>query len=172
MITQQQFMQRTGVLYDSMGKRFRARHWKSGKRAGRVRVPGQQVPFTKEQFRAWAIETIGYQAKPCPYCSAPIDVLNMSIDHRVPVSRGGSLELSNLDAICSDCNRLKGSLDGDEFKALLDWLRPIHPSAQKDIRQRLMAGAMGLRNRFFAPHQKKGLNLPPQPHQHVLEGDF
>src|SRR5579884_1562719 len=149
MITQQQFMQRTGVLYDSMGKRFRARHWKSGKRAGRVRVPGQQVPFTKEQFRAWAIETIGYQAKPCPYCSAPIDVLNMSIDHRVPVSRGGSLELSNLDAICADCNRLKGALTGKEFRAFLDGMRTFTPDAQRDVFKRLKAGGMGLRNRFF-----------------------
>jgi hypothetical protein len=159
MITQQQFMQRTGVLYDSMGKRFRARHWKSGKRAGRVRVPGQQVPFTKEQFRAWAIETIGYQAKPCPYCSAPIDVLNMSIDHRVPVSRGGSLALSNLDAICADCNRLKGELTGKEFRAFLDGMHTFHPDAQRDVFKRMRAGAMGLRNRFFNPKKSSAVQL-------------
>lgn len=155
MISQSQFMQRTGVLYDSMAKRFRAKHWKSGKRAGTVRELGRELPFTKAEFRTWAIHEIGFQAKPCPHCGKPIDVLNMSPDHKVPVSRGGSLELSNLEAICAECNRLKGSLTSAEFTDLLTWMRPMLPAAQKDIRQRLMAGSMGLRNRFFTPYQKK-----------------
>jgi hypothetical protein len=159
MITQSQFMQRTGVLYDSMCKRFRAKHWKSGKRAGAVRDPGREVPFTKEQFRGWAMQEVGYQAKPCPYCNRPIDVLSMSPDHRIPVSRGGSLALSNLDAICADCNRLKGALTGKEFRAFLDGMRTFPIDAQRDIFKRMRAGAMGLRNRFFNP--KKSPAVPP-----------
>jgi hypothetical protein len=167
MISQSQFMQRTGVLYDSMCKRFRAKHWKSGKRAGSVRDPGREVPFTKEQFRSWAMQEVGYQAKPCPYCSRPIDVLNMSPDHRIPVSRGGSLALSNLDAICADCNRLKGALTGKEFGAFLDGMRTFPVDAQRDIFKRMRAGAMGLRNRFFDRKSKS-----PQPQLQPQQTEF
>jgi hypothetical protein len=149
MITQAQFNQRTAALYSAMRNRFRAKYWKSGKRAGMVRVPGRELPFTKHEFRQWVMEEIGYQANPCPYCGAPIDVFSMSLDHCLPVSRGGDLGLLNLQAICAECNRMKGSLTVAEFQSLLGWMNTLCPPAQRDIRKRLMAGGIGLRKGFF-----------------------
>lgn len=141
-----------------MKKRFAAKYWKSGRRKGRVREPGRELPFDKDEFRAWLSRRIGFQAMPCPYCGAPIDVLSLYLDHDIPVNRGGSLSLKNLSPLCRDCNTVKGELTGREFRALLDGLRTFHPAAQKDIMRRLRAGAMGVRLRFFPKS-----SLPPQP---------
>lgn len=150
MLTTQQFNTRAKSLYDGMKSTFRARYWRSGKRAGMVRVPGRELPFDLEDLRRHLGKRIGLNAKPCTYCGAAIDILSLSLDHEDPVSRGGSLALDNLTECCADCNRLKGPLTREEFEQLLAFLRQLPAAAQTDLRRRLNAGAMGVRNRFFA----------------------
>lgn len=149
MLTTQQFNARTKSLYDGMKSTFRARYWRTGKRAGMVRVPGRDLPFDLEDLRRHLAKRIGLNAKPCTYCGAAIDILSLSLDHQDPVSRGGSLALDNLIECCADCNRLKGPLTAEEFTDLLAFLRGLPAAAQTDIRQRLKAGAMGIKNRFM-----------------------
>lgn len=48
------------------------------------------------------IERDGYQCKNCDSQE------NLSIDHIIPLSRGGSDELSNLRILCKSCNSSKG----------------------------------------------------------------
>ncbi|MFL6427804.1 MAG: HNH endonuclease [Acidobacteriaceae bacterium] len=150
MLTTQQFNERCASLYRGMKSTFKERNWKSGKRAGTVRVPGRELPFDLEDLRRHLGKRIGLNAKPCTYCGTPIDIRNLSLDHQEPVSRGGSLALDNLIECCADCNRLKGALTAEEFGLLLEFLRTLPPAAQTDLRRRLNAGAMGVRNRFFA----------------------
>ena len=50
----------------------------------------------------------------CVYCPADIES-NYSVDHIVPLSRGGSNFPSNLQLLCGSCNSKKGSKDPVEF---------------------------------------------------------
>jgi 5-methylcytosine-specific restriction endonuclease McrA len=43
----------------------------------------------------------------CPYCNAELTPDNLTIDHIVPISKGGTHTADNLAAICSPCNRAK-----------------------------------------------------------------
>jgi len=44
-----------------------------------------------------------FKGKPCVVCGNPSD----SVDHIVPISKGGSNELSNLQPMCRSCNSKK-----------------------------------------------------------------
>lgn len=48
----------------------------------------------------------------CHYCGEYAD----TVDHVVPVSKGGDSSLGNLVAACRPCNRAKKDTDAEEFK--------------------------------------------------------
>jgi 5-methylcytosine-specific restriction endonuclease McrA len=52
-------------------------------------------------------------ARPCAYCGGTAD----SVDHVMPVSRGGSCKMRNLAAACRRCNSEKGKRTPAEWKA-------------------------------------------------------
>lgn len=45
----------------------------------------------------------------CQYCSTHIDRRTMTMDHVIPVCRGGETSWTNIVASCLDCNSRKGS---------------------------------------------------------------
>jgi 5-methylcytosine-specific restriction endonuclease McrA len=45
----------------------------------------------------------------CQYCSIPVSVNTVTMDHVLPISKGGQTSWSNLVASCQDCNSRKGS---------------------------------------------------------------
>jgi hypothetical protein len=51
----------------------------------------------------------------CAYCGRRPPKIVLEVDHKIPISLGGSDELSNLIAACWDCNRGKGPLDADGY---------------------------------------------------------
>lgn len=57
---------------------------------------------------------------PCDYCG--LIGHPMEIDHIIPMSKGGSNEVSNLHGLCRYCNRSKFSFGEDEF---LNWLQAV-----------------------------------------------
>jgi hypothetical protein len=173
MITLRDFNDATSRKRNDMAKRLKPKYWRSGKRAGKLRRAGQSLPFTLDEFRAWAMEKIGFNAVRCYYCPRAIDVLHFEPDHYVPLELGGSPGIENLVAACEDCNRLKGSMlpaDFIEFKKFIE--EKMSHVSHDDITKRLRAGSMGIRLRY---HLKVGDGakapaLPtPQP-QHQLTG--
>lgn len=67
------------------------------------------VPYTKE-----ALEWIGSLIDPdCEYCNHPAT----TIDHVIPISRGGTGDLQNLVPACQPCNASKGNQTLEEFLA-------------------------------------------------------
>lgn len=44
----------------------------------------------------------------CAYCECRLTDANRTIDHVLPVSRGGTDDIANLVLSCLDCNQLKG----------------------------------------------------------------
>ena len=53
----------------------------------------------------------------CHYCGIHFPFRNMTIDHRLPRSKGGTDHLDNLLLACGACNSAKGSMDYHTFKA-------------------------------------------------------
>lgn len=52
----------------------------------------------------------------CVYCGGELTDENRSVDHVVPLSRGGAHAASNLAACCVDCNVKKGDRLPEEFR--------------------------------------------------------
>lgn len=45
----------------------------------------------------------------CKFCGAGPPAVTLEVDHIIPVSRGGLTQMSNLQTLCSDCNRGKSN---------------------------------------------------------------
>lgn len=126
------FLRRTYTMYRHMADRA-------------DEVP-TSVPFSLDELRAEVelhlnTEDGPFGARDCRYCGDRLKPKTFSLDHRIPVDRGGSWDLSNLDVICEKCNRAKGTMTGEEFDAVLRVLRTMPERTMNDVLGRLKAGA-------------------------------
>lgn len=55
----------------------------------------------------------------CFYCLYRGTVEDLTVDHQIPKSKGGSNDSGNLVTCCIPCNRAKGDLTEDEFWGVL-----------------------------------------------------
>jgi hypothetical protein len=69
---------------------------------GDTRTERRRRPWTRVERRI-ALRRDGYR---CRACGSPDD---LELDHIVPFSRGGPCHLSNVQILCSDCNKRKGA---------------------------------------------------------------
>jgi 5-methylcytosine-specific restriction endonuclease McrA len=56
----------------------------------------------------------------CWYCGADLIERRITVDHRVPRSKGGTKVKENIYPACYDCNQAKGSMDIEEYRRTLD----------------------------------------------------
>lgn len=49
------------------------------------------------------------ESKACHWCRAPLTLETATVDHRIPLARGGSNNPNNLVLACEPCNHDKGS---------------------------------------------------------------
>jgi 5-methylcytosine-specific restriction endonuclease McrA len=83
---------------------------------------GGPVDFPLGALRSRVAEVL--TAKPlCPYCHQVMTVKTWSLDHKIPVSRGGAFDESNTQIICMVCNHAKAERTHEEFLDLLKVLR-------------------------------------------------
>ena len=80
--------------------------------AYRARSRAAEGNFTSAEWRA-LVER--YEGK----CAYRGEVRPLEADHRTPLSRGGSNSIGNILPACGPCNREKGQLTEDEFRARL-----------------------------------------------------
>lgn len=52
----------------------------------------------------------------CHYCAKIIPWVNWTIDHKTPISRGGTERAENKIGSCKKCNNAKGSMTEEEFR--------------------------------------------------------
>lgn len=76
----------------------------------------------------------------CQYCVTRINEKTISLDHIIPIQRGGEHTDENTETCCLRCNKIKGNMTKAEFRHFLDCLRPIDPIAIKSILARIYAG--------------------------------
>jgi 5-methylcytosine-specific restriction endonuclease McrA len=86
--------------------------------------------------------------RPCLYCGHKITPKTFSLDHKIPVARGGSMSKYNLCVCCDADNSRKGALTRDEYFLLLGALSEMPLEAQTDIKRRLRAGSKSLMAMF------------------------
>lgn len=60
----------------------------------------------------------------CAHCGKELDLETMTVDHVIPLSKGGTNELKNLVALCEDCNRGKCNyvVDPEDYFKYLNWI--------------------------------------------------
>lgn len=56
----------------------------------------------------------------CMWCQGRLgdEGIHLTVDHLVPISRGGGNDLENLSPCCDSCNSRKGALTMREFRAV------------------------------------------------------
>ena len=126
----QAFTRITGQRFDSMMDRL----------VKKKLIEPKRFPFTKDEFREDLLASMGGLVDGCvrcPYCGDYVSVAEIAADHAVPIDRGGSLGLANIEYIDHPCNNRKGKMLPEEYRALLCFLEEKLPMARIDILKRL-----------------------------------
>ena len=61
--------------------------------------------------------------KRCRYC---LVTENLTIDHKVPLSNGGTDKITNLQVLCARCNGIKSSMSAKQVRSLFKWFVSIN----------------------------------------------
>lgn len=78
----------------------------------------------------------------CPYCGDKIALGTFSVDHILPLSRGGGHQALNLVVCCRRCNMAKGDMSSQEFSALLDTIAKFDDKGLRVLRRLIAAGGI------------------------------
>ena len=98
-------------LRDDMGLFFDINH--------RTDIPHRTDQGDLPNYRTHRHTLYGRQEGVCAGCQVFFPFRNMTVDHVVPQSKGGSDHLDNLQLLCAACNSTKGVLSQEEFIAKL-----------------------------------------------------
>lgn len=71
----------------------------------------------------------------CAYCGKRVRLRNMTIDHAIPLSRGGTDGMENMRISCKMCNRLKGDMLPDEFTRFVCRILEGSMRVEEEIRE-------------------------------------
>lgn len=139
----EQFEQKAGEVHKRKLNTFalkienRCSSWKNSL-VNRSKKANVECNVTIDELRELMYNNYG---TPCKYCGKKMDINNLVIDHIVPLSKGGTSNIDNLQIICKTSNSMKGSLDEKNFQLLLDWLSNDAPEELKiDLSIRLARG--------------------------------
>jgi 5-methylcytosine-specific restriction endonuclease McrA len=77
----------------------------------------------------------------CVYCATPLDTRTATLDHVLPLARGGAHDPGNLVTACGPCNRLKGDLPPFEFFARHPWAGANFVRYARSVHRALKRGA-------------------------------
>src|ERR1017187_9238844 len=58
-----------------------------------------------------------FESWQCVYCARVLDAKTATRDHKIPITRGGSDDISNITVSCKPCNSRKSTLTVEEFLA-------------------------------------------------------
>ena len=118
-------------------------------RVGYANNGGSCTAGRKKKIRLHKLTTAGIriilekQKHRCIYCGVLLDKKNLTLDHRIPLSRYGHNLVDNIDCTCYDCNILKHARTKKEF---LNFLKIYIPRIQayqcepKASRKKLVRG--------------------------------
>lgn len=105
-------------------------------RSGLIKRHGSKegVPSSKE-IREFLVSC----QKNCAFCQVSLDDKSFSVDHKIPISRGGGCGLDNLVQCCRRCNTAKGSMNVNEYMQIRNLVSSWEDGG-KNLFGRLMRG--------------------------------
>ena len=79
----------------------------------------------------------------CVYCGTALGIEDATLDHVIPLSRGGGHQPGNLVSACQPCNQMKGALLPTEFFArypmagqnFMRFARAVHRQLKRGARR-------------------------------------
>src|ERR1700723_1350805 len=92
-----------------------------------------------------------------------IDITDVAFDHAVPLSRGGSWGLENIEAICQSCNAIKSDGTPEEYMSLLSWAEREVPLWRTSLFKRLKEHSKLLAGKRRAEVLARTSGMPRQP---------
>lgn len=124
--------------------KLRQKHWRATASKQALKAKSMQVAFRNATGRMGTLSLDDARAliadpPVCIYCEQRIHWKDLSIDHKQPISRGGSSEPDNLVWVDLSCNMVKGSMTADEYINFLAFIRR-HPEVEQYIIPRLKMG--------------------------------
>jgi 5-methylcytosine-specific restriction endonuclease McrA len=93
--------------------------WKAIQHKRRARIKGNGGSFTGEELKELFEQQDGF----CFYCGTLLYSSfdnDIHTDHKVPLSRGGTNDISNIALCCASCNRHKHTMTDVEFLKILN----------------------------------------------------
>jgi 5-methylcytosine-specific restriction enzyme A len=101
--------------------------------AGRFVPDGDEAGIRRDKARARELRQSGWWKRRisvgrCHYCERDVGARRLTLDHVVPLIRGGKSVRANIVPACKDCNSTKQSLLPWEWDAYLD--RLARPDAE------------------------------------------
>lgn len=93
---------------------YKYRHSLKGKESARLKRRREKAIIKKVNFWTpqmtveWKVivqTTEGY----CPVCGVEVEIERMTMDHIIPLSKGGIHHINNVQPMCRSCNSAKGS---------------------------------------------------------------
>ena len=85
----------------------------------RLDIPRRLDQGTVPDYRTHKHTLYGVQEGICAGCRVMFPFRNMTVDHVVPRSKGGTDHITNLQLLCAACNSMKGTRSQEEFVAVL-----------------------------------------------------
>lgn len=86
-------------------------------------------PITREQFTQWLWEkSEGGLSWKCEYTGNVLQLMaktqagRLTLDHRIPLAKGGTSTLNNLAVCCEEINKIKGDMSEERLNSLLYFL--------------------------------------------------
>lgn len=88
-----------------------------------------------DQILSLKTNVLKVQGRECVYCTAKLTPPASHLDHRTPLSRGGTDEPSNLQVLCARCNSEKHAKTHEEY---IDWLVENSENQRPDRRTKAL----------------------------------
>jgi hypothetical protein len=98
----------------------RARYWRNPEkrrhqsRVARAKRTGSSCYLSLEDWKS-LLRRFRFR---CFYCKAKLTKKNRSLDHKIPLVRGGTNDIANLVPSCLRCNQRKNTRTADEFQGI------------------------------------------------------
>lgn len=78
-------------------------------------ILGIDISTPRTRIRQGVIDYLFAQQSVCIKCGIEH---KLTIDHIIPLAKGGTNDISNLQILCAWCNGVKGTMDNEEFMLL------------------------------------------------------
>jgi 5-methylcytosine-specific restriction endonuclease McrA len=124
-----------------MSYRDRKRSKRMRRDKGHSFFPGidEQSVLSAEKQRARVLRKSPWWRKKistgiCHYCGKKFNPVDLTMDHKIPLARGGTSEKSNLVPACKECNNRKKYLLPLEWEEYLDRLKKPEGEGSEDDR--------------------------------------